>query len=565
VVKAEENLLLQSQTLDNASWGNAAAAIVRTANTAVAPDGTTTADSWDGDGTAAVHYSGQLFTFISTAVYRFSIYAKPDGVNFIQLFTVGGTGYANFDITAGAGVVGTAAAPFSDLTIQDVGSGWYRCTCLITNSANNNIYISLSNSSTATRAATSFATSDGVYLWGAQLEQRSFATAYTATTTQTITRYQRQLKTAAANEWPREFDPVTGECLGRSVWESRTNLLQRSEEFDNAYWTKSNTTISANQVIAPDGTLSADIATTTSTGDGISRALTGLVANGTYTVSVPIKVYSGATWFRFVLFDSVSAANRVSGWFNATTGVVGSATNGGTGTGATVRVVAFGNGFYDFILSGAVNNSVTALTFQMSTATADLSTTGVSGVSYIPWGAQLEAGAFASPYIPTVAAQVTRVADSAAMTGTNFSSWFNPSEGTLFADATSIGLLSAAPIAFEIGDGTVNNKIVTGQFVSGAVRTMNVQAGNVTQVQLANTATPTNPTKAAGSYKFNDFAGSVNGGTVLTDTVGLVPVVDRAQIGNNASVSAQHLNGYIKRLTYYPQALTSANLQAITR
>jgi hypothetical protein len=229
-----------------------------------------------------------------------------------------------------------------------------------------------------------------VFIWGAQLEQRSSVTAYNVTTTQPITRYQRLLKTAAANEWPREFDPVTGECLGRSVWESRTNLLQRSEEFDNAYWTKSNTTISPNQVIAPDGTLSADIATTTSTADGISRALTGLVANGTYTVSVPIKVYSGATWFRFVLFDSVSAANRVSGWFNAATGAVGSATNGGTGTGATVRVVDFGNGFYRFILTGAVNNSVTSLTFQMSTATADLSTTGVSGVSYIPWGAQLE-------------------------------------------------------------------------------------------------------------------------------------------------------------------------------
>lgn len=186
--KAEENLLLQSQAFDNASWGNNAAAIVRTANTGVAPDGSTTADSWKGDGTSALHYSGQLITLVSAPVSRLSIYAKADGVNFIQIFAVGGSGYANFDITAGAGVVGTAAAPFSDLTIQDAGGGWYRCTCLITSSAHNNIYIALSNSATAVRAAASFATSNGVFLWGAQLEQRSSVTAYTPTTTATITK-----------------------------------------------------------------------------------------------------------------------------------------------------------------------------------------------------------------------------------------------------------------------------------------------------------------------------------------------------------------------------------------
>lgn len=186
--KAEENLILQSQAFDNASWGISATAIVRTANTGVAPDGTTTADSWKGDGTTALHYSGQLITLVSAPVSRLSIYAKADGVNFIQIFAAGGSGYANFDITSGAGVVGTAAAPFSDLTIQDAGSGWYRCTCLITSSAHNNIYIALSNSSTALRASTSFATSNGVFLWGAQLEQRSNLTAYTPTTTAAITR-----------------------------------------------------------------------------------------------------------------------------------------------------------------------------------------------------------------------------------------------------------------------------------------------------------------------------------------------------------------------------------------
>lgn len=382
----------------------------------------------------------------------------------------------------------------------------------------------------------------------AQLENRSSLTAYTPTTTQTITNYQRLLKTAAANEWPREFGPVTGECLGRSVWEARTNLILYSQEFDNAYWTKSNVTISTNQIIAPDGTLTADklVEDATLNQHRVLRAIDGSTKN--------ISIYAKAAERSYIgLFAAVGTRT----YFNLSDGTIGTVSSGSTAT-----IESVGNGWYRCSLYNA--HPTNAGLFQLSPdgTTETYTGDGVSGL-YI-WGADLEAGTFATPYIPTVASTVARVADAAVMTGVNFSSWYNPSEGTLFADATSIGLLSAAPIAFEIGDGTVNNKIVTGQFVSGAVRSMNIQAGNVTQVQLANTATPTDPTKVAGSYKFNDFAGSVNGGTVLTDTVGLVPVVDRAQVGGNASGATQYLNGYIRRITYYPESLTSAQLQAIT-
>jgi hypothetical protein len=68
------------------------------------------------------------------------------------------------------------------------------------------------------------------------------------------------------------------------------------------------------------------------------------------------------------------------------------------------------------------------------------------------------------------------------------------------------------------------------------------------------------------SYKFNDFIGVVNGGSAQTDTSGVIPVVDRLGIGSFQGTSTGSFwNGYIKRLTYYNQALTSANLQAVTR
>jgi hypothetical protein len=51
--------------------------------------------------------------------------------------------------------------------------------------------------------------------------------------------------------------------------------------------------------------------------------------------------------------------------------------------------------------------------------------------------AQLEAGGFATSFIPTAGAAVTRAPDVAQITGTNFSSWYNQTEGTLFADAST--------------------------------------------------------------------------------------------------------------------------------
>jgi hypothetical protein len=188
---------------------------------------------------------------------------------------------------------------------------------------------------------------------------------------------------------------------------------------------------------------------------------------------------------------------------------------------------------------------------------------GYSGI-YI-WGAQLEAAAFASPYIPTVAAQVTRLADSAVMTGVNFSSWFNPSEGTLFFDAVRVSPPTAGKFPYTAHlISTTNNDINIYQ--NGATsEQVFIRNNNVTQATLNHAVVPANtPFSQAVSYKTDDFASCISAGTVLTDTSGVVPVMSSLFIGRAGSTGFE-FNGYIKRLTYYPQALTAANLQAVTR
>jgi len=175
--------------------------------------------------------------------------------------------------------------------------------------------------------------------------------------------------------------------------------------------------------------------------------------------------------------------------------------------------------------------------------------------------------AFASPYIKTEASQVTRLADSAVMTGVNFSSWFNPSEGTLFADFVAPVDAVSRNRVFSLTDSTGNQAI---DWITSAAGQATFEVFSVsTQAQLNCGAFSTTVfNKVAGSYKVNDFAAVLNGGTVQTDTSGIVPSgIDRVGLGVVASTptGATALNGYIRRLTYYPQALTSANLQAITR
>jgi hypothetical protein len=351
-----------------------------------------------------------------------------------------------------------------------------------------------------------------------QIEKRSFATAYTATTTQTITRYQRQLKTAAANDWPREFDPVTGECLGRSVWESRTNRCLYSEEFDNAAWVKTNVTVAANQTIAPDGTLTAD-QLTASAANGTTIQDLGVVASAAKTGSLYLKRYTG-------------------------TGNIDITMDGG----ATYTTVTLTSAWTRFTLTQTVANE----DFGIRIVT--------SGDSVFAWAGSVETGAFATPYIPTVAAQVTRVADSATMTGTNFSQWFNPEQGCLFIDAVSVNAGSSTATITALGSADANNRILANSRTVGVTGSFSLAVANgSTQAEFNGTHAASN--KAAVSYAFNDYKGCLNGGTVSTDTTALVPVVNTLTIGSTVGTV---FSGYYKRITYYPQALTSANLQAVT-
>lgn len=362
-----------------------------------------------------------------------------------------------------------------------------------------------------------------------------------------------------------DYDPVTLACKGLLIEESRTNLLTYSEQFDNAAWAKSWATISANAATAPDGTVTAD-KLVESSANGLHFIYQHYVKAAspvTYTATIFVKAAERASC-TFGIYGGSSGRSTAD--FNLSTGTVSATTNtsGFTASSATIQQVA--EGHYRCIVT-ATTNSDASVDIQLNLLSSGNSTytgDGTSGL-YI-WGAQLEAGAFATSYIPTTSAQVTRAADTATMTGTNFSSWYRQGEGTFVTsgDINSIGG-SAFPAFLSVDDTSSNNamEISVWDGASDQLKFAGYVSG-VAQWSVPGAVYSAGQTSViAAAYKENDFSAAYSGTLGSADTSGGVPNVTQLHIGMNRG-GGSPLNGHISRIAYYPIRLSNASLQAMS-
>lgn len=561
-VVAEQNLLLHPQTFDNASWSTKSGVTV-TADATIAPDGTSTADAMFETATTAIHYIRQPVTTTSKQTFAFSVFAKPNGRDFCILQLISGSDYytAWFNVTTGT--TGSTASNGASAVVNTPtlsANGFYRLSVVVT----------FTTAKTAINADVYAASTDGVsiyagditkglYIWGAKLEQRSTVTAYTPTTNAPITNYIPVLQTAAAGVPRFDHDPVTGESKGFLIEEQRTNLLNYSEDFANAGWTKGSSTIVSNTGIAPDGTQTADtiIPNTILTAQHQTEQSYSVSA-ATYTASIYVKP-NGYSYCMFGLGGTTSKGK----YFNIANGTV----LGDWGTaGATGTITSVGNGWFriSITLTATAGNSPALFRVGSDGVGNSFSGDGYSGI-YI-WGAQLEAGSFATSYIPTVASQVTRSADNASMTGVNFSSWYRADEGTFFAEVKTFGLGAPNGDSMIVGGDTVTpDNRVNFHFRSSTINSQFGAAGFGYSGAIINGSFVGTQTKAASAYKTKDSAGAANGGTVATNSSTLVPwAINGIGIGYQLNMNNSYLNGTIKRIAYWPKRLTNTELQSLT-
>jgi hypothetical protein len=387
----------------------------------------------------------------------------------------------------------------------------------------------------------------GIYIWGAQLEQSSTAGEYIPTT-------------STINSAPRfDHNPTTGESLGLLVEESRTNLVTWSQDFSQTDWTKASSTIVATAVASPiQGANYQKIeATSANTTVGITSAAVtaatqqravSFFAQPLGNISRVLVVIQGA--------DARININLVDGTF----------TTNAAATGSTVSVSG-----QRFSVSTPTLTLATGVRFFLKrTGETDTNTTTTIAIGeglYLT-GAQMEAGAFPTSYIPTTTATVTRAADVASITGSNFSSFYNQTEGTVFADNTNYAVSNTRIVSFS--DNSANNRFVIGRGTgSGGNINTTVTVGGVAQVSslvLASSLSFGLSAKAAVAVKASDFAGSVNGLAPVTQATGSMPTaVSQLTIGNGETLGTSTFSGTLKRITYWPTRLANTTLQAITQ
>ena len=388
------------------------------------------------------------------------------------------------------------------------------------------------------------------------------------------------IKLSGVNEARFDHNPVTGESLGLLVEESRTNLLTYSEQFDNAAWTKSNIGITTNTsaTTAPDGTNSAEKLVENTASNVEHFAYVGRTAsNETVTLSVFAKAAERG-YVSLSLSNFLNAAAQVI--FNLSNGaIVSTGLTGADYTAISATTIAYPNGWYRCILTatkGTVNTTNNPSIIIYNGSTTQYTGDGTSGI-YI-WGAQLEAGAFPTSYIPTIGSTRTRDKDTAIITQNNFS-WYNGTEGTILLEHTDFPFNVNAPEGYPgfgvagtaVGDSFYTIQyFITTRFGGGYFLVRNgVRPGGAYNDQVGiDFGLAATGSKVSFAFKENNFAAARNGILMGTDNLGVVPDkinVSMLIIGLTEIASNSRINCHCKYLKYYPKRLPNQQLQALTR
>lgn len=370
-----------------------------------------------------------------------------------------------------------------------------------------------------------------------------------------------QVATASNDVARFDTNPTTLAALGYLNEGSVTNNLLGSSNIGGTGWSTFGTpSITQNNLAAPNG---ATEATKLQASAGSSSF--GTYQNFTYTaVAYTLSVYAKNGTYGYLALD-FSNASTSGAVFDLSNGTVGYAD-----AGITTAVQDCRNGWYRL----SITKTLTAVAsfpevYLSGSRTANTKTWTAAGTEYCyMWGAQLEIGSGATSYIATTSgATATRSADSAIVSGSNFTTNFpNAStSGTLIIHWRPVTNVTSGGV-MTFNDGTINNFIqIRHGTANPAQGVIEVTAGGVSQasLNLGSVFTAGSLTKLAIAWANNDIACCANGGTLQTTSSATIPSVNQFRLGFQRSGSVSG-NGWHAFLQPYPNRLPNAVLQALT-
>jgi hypothetical protein len=403
---------------------------------------------------------------------------------------------------------------------------------------------------------------DGVYLWGAQLNRGIVPTAYISTTT------------AARIGVPISYGQ------GLLVEPAATNLLTRSQELGSAgIWSQSNVTLTTDNAVAPDGSTTAE--TLTANGSNASHSVTQTItttADATYTYSVYAKAGTE---------DCVYLRNNggVNNWWTAIFDLDGggssatqTAVGATSGTIVSTSQVDLGNGWVRLTVTGSITPTSSGMTLGVAEtptgytfSTQGTPTPNSSSGTILYWGAQHELGTVATSYIPTVSATATRAVDAVTV-ATNTFPYGSGSSNSVIAWITG-RITNDAVLAriFEIDDAVGAEIVLVGAITGDTPDSFGVAmtAGSVAQVAAGTTKTGSYNlagNKVGVAWATNNTGIVVDGSAEVTDTSCTVAgaSITTIRFGYSFITGSREFNGFIRRFITVPRRMTEAQMQAKT-
>jgi hypothetical protein len=350
-----------------------------------------------------------------------------------------------------------------------------------------------------------------------------------------------KVQTALADTPRFDFNPTSLVCQGLLIEQTQTNLLPRS---------------------IPDAGVPTGWDTIVNTGTYTHSLVSGFGRLSSFqNVIKHEQTVSGRSPLRYLLTLSANTTYTLTVFFDVA--------NSSITSGSNTVVQAFGftsaTGTLTLNLSSIPSSGVAQITFTTDTDTTGEIRLGIGCVnvatgSVIFGGWQLEQAAFGTSYIPTEASQVTRTADVATMTSTNFSDWYSVGAGGVVARVLPSTVVGTRPV-LQFDDATANEVItLRGNttnpelvIVDGGSPQVEIDAGTI----AANTVY-----SLGAAWNTNNCAAAVNGAAAVTDATATIPTVTQARLGSNGT---DYLNGHLQNLRYWPQRIINAEVQAFSK
>ena len=252
------------------------------------------------------------------------------------------------------------------------------------------------------------------------------------------------------------LDWLNSNCPSLLIEPLRTNRQVRSEELDNASWSKTNTTVTANQTTAPTGELTADKLSRTSTAANYVAGIVNKSASSQLDAVSSFFVKQGQG--DFISFRAQgSYPNRADAIFQFSTKTLTTSVAGSNFSVTSSQVQDYGNGWYRLSIVYNTDTAATLASLLSPRATSgqvDATDTSTTAFAYV-WGVQFEEGSTLSSYIETGSAATTRLADVCSIT--------TPADVTTitetFADNTT-NIITTIPTTYTVSNGLIKKIIM---------------------------------------------------------------------------------------------------------